>query len=48
MEPDLPSIVVPPVMLHRQSLVWHIMRLALPGDMEVMLPENAGLDGSGE
>ena len=50
MDPDLPSIVVPPVMLHRQSLVRHIMRLALavPGGMEVMLPENAGLDGSGE
>ena len=30
--------------------VWHIMHLALsvPGGMEVMLPENVGLDGSGE
>ena len=47
---DLPSIVVPPVKLHRQSLVWHIMRLALavPGGMEVMLPENTRLDEGGE
>ena len=30
--------------------VWHIMRLALsvPGGTEVMLPERAGLDRSGE
>ena len=30
--------------------VWHIMRLAssVPGGMDVMLPENAGLDEGGE